>query len=215
MKKILILADSLSLPRLHPEICEYEDTWPYLLKKDFQVHQVSIGGATISDLVRQMEYHKMVNPDFIIIQCGIVDCAPRALSLFELELVKRIWGLRSILLPFIKQNNKWMRKVRNITNTKPFLFKKELKKLLSLNPKTKVLGLGILPANSEYEQIVPGVSARVREYNSILSAVLIKNFISLDQLDRSGIMTDHIHLNKAGQLAVFNRLVPCLQLADA
>jgi lysophospholipase L1-like esterase len=215
MKKILILADSPSLPRLHPEICEYEDTWPYLLKMDFLVHQVSIGGATISDLVRQMEYHKMVKPDFIILQCGIVDCAPRALSLFELELVKRIWGLRSILLPFIKRNNKWIRKVRKATNTDPFLFKKELTKLLALNSKTKFLGVGILQANSEYEEIVPGISVHVAQYNKILVDALGKNFISLDQLDRSGIMSDHIHLNKAGQLAVFNKIASFLKSEDA
>lgn len=42
MKKILIITDSLALPREKPEICAFEDTWPELLKKNkkFQIHQV-------------------------------------------------------------------------------------------------------------------------------------------------------------------------------
>ncbi len=54
MKKILVITDSLGLPRKDPEECLFENTWPFLLKKNgFIIHQVSIGGATIDQLYRQ------------------------------------------------------------------------------------------------------------------------------------------------------------------
>ncbi len=69
MKKILVITDSLGLPRKDPEECLYENTWPILLKKNgFIIHQVSIGGATIDQLYRQVAYHKLFNPDIVIIQ---------------------------------------------------------------------------------------------------------------------------------------------------
>lgn len=74
----MILTDSLSLPRVFPEKCKFEDTYPYLLRRmGLHVHQVSIGGATSDTLVSQLHYHLPFNPKIIILQVGIVDCAPR------------------------------------------------------------------------------------------------------------------------------------------
>src|SRR5688500_17972440 len=89
-KKILIITDSLGLPRAVPEVCSYEQTWPFLLNNaGYQIHQVSIGGATVSELYRQLEYHYLFLPDLVIVQSGIVDCAPRALGKFESLLLNK------------------------------------------------------------------------------------------------------------------------------
>jgi lysophospholipase L1-like esterase len=207
MKKVLILADSLSLPRLNPEVCEYEHTWPYLLKKEYQVHQVSIGGGTISDLVRQIEYHKLFRPDVIILQCGIVDCAPRALGIFELEMIKKIWGVRAMLLPFIKRNSSAIRKYRNKTYTSPSVFLRSLKEIKAAVPTAIFFGIGILPTSSEYERKVPGITQRVDQFNAILANFLKDYFISVSAIDRELIMTDYIHLNARGQKFIYEKLI--------
>ena len=77
MKKLLLITDSLGLPRLFPEKTEYEDTYPNLLKKHFIIMQYSKGGGTIIELYEQTGYFKAFEPDVIILQSGIVDCAPR------------------------------------------------------------------------------------------------------------------------------------------
>ncbi len=72
MKKMLIITDSLGLPRPKPEIVEYNDTWVKKISIYYDVWQYSSGGATISDLYSQIEYHKMFNPDIVLIQSGIL-----------------------------------------------------------------------------------------------------------------------------------------------
>lgn len=90
-RRILVITDSLGLPRDYPERCIYSDTWPALLKKDGHIiHQISIGGATVSELADQLlSYHLSFCPDVVLFQSGIVDCAPRAFTRNELFFVKK------------------------------------------------------------------------------------------------------------------------------
>ncbi|MBI3217923.1 MAG: SGNH/GDSL hydrolase family protein [Bacteroidetes bacterium] len=206
MKKLLVLGDSLSLPRLQPEFCSYEDTWPTLLRQHFNVHQVSLGGGTITDIVRQVEYHKVFNPDIAVIQCGIVDCAPRALSIFELEFIKKLWGIRTILLPVIKRYSRKIRGLRSKTYTTPKVFKNCLALIKETFPNSTILVIGILPPCTEYEIQVPGVSARINQFNAILKLQAGQNYISLDQIERTSIMSDYVHLNPAGQRFVYEKI---------
>lgn len=87
--KLLIFTDSLGLPREKPEIVEYNQTWVNLLKANFEILVFSFGGGTVDQMYSQIAYLKMFNPDFVIVQSGIVDCAPRALKQYELEIIKR------------------------------------------------------------------------------------------------------------------------------
>ncbi|NOS93109.1 MAG: SGNH/GDSL hydrolase family protein [Cyclobacteriaceae bacterium] len=210
MMKLLVLGDSLSLPRIQPEFCAYEDTWPILLKENFKVHQVSIGGGTITDIVRQVEYHKIFAPDVVILQCGIVDCAPRALSMFELEFIKKLWGIRKILLPIIKKYSSKIRSLRNKTYTAPSEFKKSLARIKETFPTCSILMIGILPPCKEYEKQVPGISLRINQFNALLRDQSVENFISMDRIDRSSIMSDFIHLNPSGQRFIYDKIVALL-----
>jgi hypothetical protein len=207
MKRLLILGDSLSLPRLQPEFCGLEDTWPNLLKPQFQIHQVSLGGGTIGDLFRQVEYHKAFAPDIVVLQSGIVDCAPRALSIFELEFISKIWGIQSIVLSFVKKHSRSIRSWRNKTYTSPSLFSNKLNEIKTAFPNSQLIVVGILPPCQEYEKIVPGVSVRIKQYNIILREVGSENFISLDTISRDCIMSDFIHLNKKGHLFVYEKIM--------
>ena len=69
-KRILIISDSLALPRSNPEETLYEETYPYLLKKDYEVMQLSYGGGTIGEIVHQAHYYityKLITMVFYII----------------------------------------------------------------------------------------------------------------------------------------------------
>ena len=207
MKRLLVLGDSLSLPRLQPEFCGFEDTWPNLLKQQYLIHQVSLGGGTISDLFRQVEYHKAFSPDIVVLQSGIVDCAPRALGIFELEFISKIWGLRAVLLPLVKKYSRSLRRLRNKTYTSPKIFSRKLNQIKAAFPNSQLVVISILPPCPEYEKIVPGVSNRIKQYNAILHEVSSENFISLDGIGRKLIMSDFIHLNRGGQLFVYEKIM--------
>ncbi|RAW01301.1 SGNH/GDSL hydrolase family protein [Pseudochryseolinea flava] len=204
MKKVLILGDSLTLPRFKPESCKHEDTWPVLLQDYFDVHAISIGGGTIKDLHRQLEYHIAYKPDYVIIQSGIVDCAPRALGLLELEVMQQFWVTKRLVLPIVRKQSKYLRGFRNKTYTTPRDFASYLQKIRMQLGAVEMFSIGILPSCPEYEIIVPGVTKRVKQFNEILKNLFQENFIPTDTIDRAGIMSDHIHLNKDGHQFIFN-----------
>ena len=202
--KILILTDSLGLPRSKPEKCAYEDTWPILLKDIYpNIHQVSIGAATSHVLLKQIAYQKAFNPDIVILQVGIVDCAPRFMSRKELDftyaLGKLGGGFRYML------NQKWIKRLRNISYINETEFKNNINKIQN-SFDCPVIAIGILPSNTNYEELLPGVTKKVISYNKIIRQNF-KYFVPTDDITKvNGIMSDHHHLNKNGHNYIFQNL---------
>ena len=62
-KRILIISDSLALPRSKPEEVLYEDTYPFMLRRDYEVFQISFGGGIIKEIVHQAHYYLPYKPD--------------------------------------------------------------------------------------------------------------------------------------------------------
>ncbi|MFU1858155.1 SGNH/GDSL hydrolase family protein [Sphingobacterium sp. NGMCC 1.201703] len=203
-KRILILSDSLALPRSQPEVCSYENTWPELLKgKGFTIHQVSFGGGTSVDLLSQVLYHKSFNPDIVILQVGIVDCAPRFMTKLELSIARKMGILGRILIKAL--NRKSIKRLRKINYVGPIEFSNNIRKICESFDRTPVFVLGILDAGEKYEKILPGVSKRISQYNKILSTYGL--FISVEDFDRRGIMTDHHHLNEFGHRQIEKKIL--------
>ena len=91
--KVLFITDSLAFPRTEPEAVMYEDTYIALLKAAFPqcdfIHH-GRGGATIVDLFKHSTYyHETLKPDLVFMQSGVVDCAPRALTVVEQQVISR------------------------------------------------------------------------------------------------------------------------------
>lgn len=202
--KILLLTDSLGLPRNKPEICAFEDTWPFLLKNTFpSTHQVSIGAATSQVLLRQITYQKAFNPDLVVLQVGIVDCAPRFMSRKELDFSYALGnlgkGIRFIL------NRRWIKQLRKISYLKEIEFKHNIVNIKNAFD-CPIIAIGILPATNEYEMILPGVTNKIISFNRILQQEFV-HFIDTDKIiEINGTMSDHHHLNKYGHIYIFHKL---------
>lgn len=205
MKKILIISDSLALPREKPEICIYEKTWPFLLREKFTLHQVSVGGATSTLLAEQVSYHKLFNPDITIIQSGIVDCTPRSLSRLEIDLITKFSLTRKYLMPYVQKRKVAMRKRRNISYTTETEYKKNLEFIRSAFGHT--LAIGIVPAATGYENKVPGIKKKVNDYNHIQEIIFKENFVSLADMPATGVMSDFVHLNEEGHRYVYGKIL--------
>lgn len=85
MKKVMAITDSLGMPR--PGV-EYTDTWIFKLSQLLpQIHLIdrSKRGATTNRLSSKdaLEFY---DPNGVIIQLGIVDCAPRYSNKYERKL---------------------------------------------------------------------------------------------------------------------------------
>jgi hypothetical protein len=212
MKKLLIFTDSLGLPRDTPELVSYEETWAYKLKEFFNVHQVSIGGGTIKDLHQQMDYSKMFCPDFVIIQSGIVDCAPRALTKFENELLNKFWLTRTFLDYWLNARSlMFLRKRRNVTYTNKTAFDYYSGEFLKLFG-SKLYWVEILNAGDEYDKLLPGIKKNVSIYNQIIkNKIGEQNIIDISTIPKNGIMKDYIHLSVLGHDYLFNQINKTLQ----
>jgi hypothetical protein len=207
VKKILVITDSLGLPRRVPELVDFEETWVNSLAKVYSIHQLSIGGATINDLYEQTDYAKMFNPDFVIIQSGIVDCAPRALTKFENQFLNKFSFSRFILKRFLtKKRLETLRKKRNCTYTSINEFDKYVE-LFVKEFGNKLFWIGIVPASNSYESLVPGISNNITRYNEILRNKIKSNYITLEDYSSNHIMTDNIHLSSLGHHELFQKIV--------
>jgi len=201
--KILFLTDSLALPRTEVgKKISIHDTYFECLKKQCPQHQftlVAIGGATILDLYKQVFYYKVLEADLVFLQCGIVDCAPRAFTSRETKFLTKT-GLFNIFKPMVKG----LRKYRGHKYTKPKKFQHYLSSIQNDLKPARLYSIGILPASEEYEKKIPGIAKSIHNYNSILE----KNSILINTADfpMNGILSDHHHLNAIGHEIIFEKI---------
>jgi hypothetical protein len=201
--RILIFSDSLALARSSPDVCPHHLTWPELLKSDgLNIHQVSIGGATSTLLLGQVHYHLSYEPDYVILQVGIVDCVPRFMSKNELAIIRHIPVLGSKVISTM--NNNRVRKFRGITYVSKLTFERNIANIVSYFKDKRVFILGIVPAVDEYELQVPGVRANIQTYNDILKKY--GQFIPLDRVDRNCLMSDFHHLKEQGHQVIYEQI---------
>lgn len=206
-KRVLLLSDSLALPRHIPEKVVYEDTWIELFRSanpDSIISQLSIGGATIDRLWGQYFYHKNFRPDICIIQCGIVDCSPRAFTEFEQYVINSNRYTRKIGNMVIPKIKRFLRKNRYIQLTSQGKFRSTLE--LFKAEKMRTIVVGIIPAPAEYNITVPRISENITRYNEILEEVFGDLFIDTNDITSDCLMSDFHHLNKIGHAAVFEKI---------
>lgn len=208
---VLILTDSLAFPRREPEVVSYEQTWVALLKRRFPgidfVH-CGRGGATIEDLFKHSAYyHGTMKPALVLVQSGIVDCAPRALSVIEQQVLQRLPIIGSMLLALVRKNAALLRRWRGMSYTSLASYEAWVQAFEHLY--ANVQWIGILPADAEYESRVQGIAAAVERYNGVLRR---RNYISTTDFSSRDIMSDHHHLNADGHRRLAARLADTVQL---
>lgn len=210
-----LLTDSLGLPRATPSLVHPKQTWPSLLRGDVKdgvsvddVVHIGIGGATVHQLSSQLAYALASAPDALVVQCGIVDCAPRALRRWERDALARVPGGKRVA-KLVEQNARALRRLRDVAFTPPAAFSTAVRAMRDKAKPARLLWVGIAPASAEYERAVPGITARVRSYNGLLQAALGADYVDVDGLgavDDGGLCADHHHLTVGGHAFVAERV---------
>lgn len=82
MKKVMAITDSLGMPR--PGI-KYTDTWIFKLSQSLpQIHLIDRSKrGTTTNRLSSKDALEFYDPDCVIVQLGIVDCAPRYSNKYE------------------------------------------------------------------------------------------------------------------------------------
>jgi len=210
--KILVLSDSLTLPRNNgvEQQLSLEETWPRLLESlgnDVVVTSVGIGSATSEDILYQTQYWTGFSVDAVIVQVGLCDALPRALHRWEVEFVKRIPN--AFLKKLIKSSASKLRKLRNITLTKPLDFSSNIEKIRHVFP--DALFLSIVDSGDSPSHM-PGATENVDRFNCFLRTASKDSFVDLGSLDKKSFMPDHYHLTPFGHRQVANKVKDILNI---
>ena len=197
LPKVLVITDSLGFPRDTPELVRYDETWIAILKRRFNsidfIH-CGRGGATIRELFQHsFYYHTTLQPALVLIQSGIVDCAPRALTVIEQQVIQRLPIVGAYLSSLARRYAPYLRRRRRISFTSPPAFEDyigDFEKAFE-----SIYWIGILPADDDYEKKINGITEAIGKYNAKLRE---RCFIPTDDFDRGDIMSDFHHLSVAG-----------------
>lgn len=209
--KIIVLTDSLGLARKAPQSVLLEETWPCLLKSALatnELYQFSMGGATSTDLLEQGQYwmHGVRPVDWLIVQAGIVDCAPRAFSKRE-RVLQQVFSVLTRPFPkFSKFAFEYIRRSRQVSYVDAKSFRGNVEKLKHLadEQRAKLLWLPVLGAGF-YNGILPGVDKKIAMTNEILQAELGDGFIDV-KLGAECFMSDGHHLVAEGHRILADRI---------
>lgn len=204
--KILILTDSLGLPRRDNKNnveLNWEETWISLFKNHFheyEVISVSLGGASLRDLRNQINYYQYIHADLVILQCGIVDAAPRAFRRYEKQLINKLRLQR-----IAKMMAKFLRKYRQHHYASTSYYKHTLSLFKTQLQPNYFISLGIMPAFEEYKELLPNIEELINSYNLVLKDNA-DVYLSMDEMPKNGMTSDWHHLNAKGHEFVFEKL---------
>ena len=200
-KRVVVLTDSMSLTRV--DMQNWECTYINRLRQKFPlvdfIHFV-IGKVTIRELGNQLKrYYQFTDPDVIILHCGIVDCAPRALRRWEQKVIARI----PVFCHLVYRSRVFLRKFRSIQYTPPNVFERALLEIKGVFD-VPLISIGMAPPTENYEKKIPRISIIMKSYNGILQKHT--NFIDLKDFPRKAVGGDDYHYNELGHKIVYKKL---------
>lgn len=185
---VRVYGDSLSMPRQSEGVC-YFQTYPELLaaawKHQTPDSEITIYNRSYSDAsaVRLLEtyrsdafYFGRPGGDVAILQCGIVDCAPRPIPPKVRSIVSRLPAfVRDRIVAFIHTNRASMLRSGLIWRvTPPKLFFETLTAILKLAAPEfpRVYVINIAPTTPVTEAHSPGFSESIDHYNKLINNAL-------------------------------------------
>lgn len=224
-KKILCIGDSLALPG---HLNRYEDTWFYLLKNEFPDFDfisffkrqlttdilTTMGGGVngVDQWPKGADCLEAYMPDLVVLQLGIVDCAPRLLNIFDKMVLKVVpSNLTTTYIRLIK-------KVRSRKTTNTYVttkrFRENLENYFDRTSKTNthVVIISISMPDQAFLQKNPDSMANIYTYNNIFTQLgeRYNNVSITTPLDPAAysfpVYEDGYHPNAYGHRIIFEKL---------
>lgn len=181
---IRVYGDSLSMPR-ETEAVRYFQTYGELISEDIQkrsldakvtLYNRSFSEASAPALLAAYRsdafYFGTPGGDFAVLQCGVVDCAPRPLPPKLRSVISRLPAtLRNPIVNFLHKNRASL--LRNgllWRTTPPGLFLESMSELVNLMTRdfSRVYVINIAPTTAEIEARSPGFSESIELYNGFI-----------------------------------------------
>ena len=219
--KVVILADSLALPReeVGGERC-FEAAYPFLLHEALRQR---FGSSTPLIIERGMrlrtveavltDWHEQValrTADVVIVHVGIVDCAPRVFLRRENRfLSNRPKWIRDPILKFTHNHRRWIIQNRPRVYVPLARFQRHVEEVNEKAKQSNLLSLvyvNIVAPPDAMEYRSPGFQRNVELYNEVLERQSTQPRVTLVDLNRliseqggsDAFTIDGVHLNEAG-----------------
>jgi lysophospholipase L1-like esterase len=211
---LLILGNSVSMSP--PEAANIPVTcYPDLLRErlgaaGWGVEHRSSSGAAVDDIGRTArQIAPELHPAAVVIQLGIVDCAPRPLRPSEREFLERIRPrlLRSAIVRFLHEFRATVIRYRGlIQRTEIASFEQHFRQLLEdcLAVTSRVAILPIFPATSSILARNPRLATEIDKYNAVMRsdprAVVFAASEVFDgaSIEALSVAPESVHLNQRG-----------------
>ena len=230
--RILILADSLALPRpADAGNVGYSETYPVLLQQLLDrslngtckpiVYEKAKRARTMPSVLNDWrEEVLMKRPDIVIVHVGVVDCAPRVFTLFERKVISRVRPslLRRMILRFVHNHRRFIIRLRgNVVYTPASTFKKAAHSIVEMVPEARLRALffvNIVSPSKAAESRSPGFTDNVKRYNHILAEIADEKLVHLVDLDHiihreealGALLEDGMHLSPKGNAMLAREL---------
>ncbi len=185
---VLVYGDSISMPRSFDGIGCHQ-IYPEIIKEfnGAMIFNRSQGGLGIKDIYSQFQrdsaYFDGHRNKILIIQTGIVDCAPRPIPFWLKRCISKLPGMmRKPIVGFLHANRPQIQKFVRWRLTSPAIFEKIFAQWLNDGLQTfkRIYIINIFPATKEISLHSPGLAESIKEYNKIIKQqVIYKNHPSV------------------------------------
>jgi lysophospholipase L1-like esterase len=216
VKKVIIVTDSLGGPRYAEENIFYEDTWVFKIInffkpfKDIEFYPMVVYGLDSRQLLEKAKTElPLYKPDFVILQFGIVDCAPRALKEKEIKFFTFL-KLSGIVQKLASKYHNILTTIRKIERVKIREFKYNVKIIFDIlrNNNAKVIVIPIAPPCIGFIKHSPRVKDNIIKYNKVLEEnadyFLVNAYKDFDP--EECFLKDLHHLNRKGHSILFENI---------
>ena len=242
---IRVYGDSLSMPR-HQYGIPYYETYPELFKKklkkkfsgfDVNLYNRSQGGNDIRKLFKTIAkdcaYFFNNNLEIIIIQSGIVDCAPRPVPQRVRLIIEKIKNqfLKKKIISYIHAHRANFIKIKGdkpFRKTNPSDYKIFLDRMIRLlnGKNNNILLINIPPTFDHLNQRSPGLQSSIKIYNHIIKKTInninsedikladIYTFINNDPNGLKKYISDGIHITKEAHKLYCDLLMESIDIDD-
>lgn len=171
----LIITDSLGAPRWYPEKIKYTESYPFKLKNYLDNNNIPnfIFSDNGLDSIKLTSYTKnkltLYEPKNVLMQFGIVDCAPRCFSRKEIYIFNKLRVGKYVKKIASKYHSK-LSSYRNITYVSIEDFEKNMKFLYNKFHENgaNIISINIFDACDVYIDKSPNIQNKINAYNEII-----------------------------------------------
>lgn len=226
MNIITTLGDSLSLARSEDKIY-FKDTYSYLLNKSLRgkylvLNKSKRGNTTHIQTDFQNLYDDVYTTEssYFVIQLGIVDCAPRIISKYEKEILRRFFSkkIQNLYIKIKSSKRRFLTKYFPNTYVSISAFEKKyeylLTKICEQPGVNKVILINIADTNPENKRRSFNFEKNINNYNKIINSFSVKftnnvkifDLFSLSKIKKKVLLDDGIHISKETHITIAQEL---------